>query len=57
MKESNIKKHLIKLNNENKKLKNFSKNKYNSENKMKNSFVEILKNIKNELFLIKKSLK
>ncbi len=57
LKESNIKKHLIVLNNENKKLKNIENEKFSSEKEIKTYFIKILKNIKNELNLIRKTLK
>ena len=52
-----IKNNLIKLNKESKKLKYFWKINFKSEKEIKDSFVRILKNIKREVKLMKKSLK
>jgi len=57
LKESNIKKSLIKLNKESKKLKYFWHINFKSEKEIKNSFIRILNNIKRELNLMNTYLK
>lgn len=57
MKESKIREHLIKLNKESKKLKNFWNIQFKSENEIKDSFVRILNNIKRDVNLMKVTIK
>lgn len=57
LKESRVKEHLIKLNNESKKLKYFWNINFKSEKEIKDSFVRILNNIKREVSLMNSSLK
>lgn len=57
LKESKIKNYLIKLNNENKKLKYFWNINFKSEKEIKDSFMRILNNIKIDVNLMKNSLK
>ncbi len=57
LRESNIKKNLIKLNNESKKLRYFSYYSFSSEQEIKKAFVKILQNIKNEVNVMKSTLK
>jgi len=57
LKESRMRKHLIRLNKESKKLKSFWNINFKSEKEIKDSFVRILNNIKREVNKMKESLK
>lgn len=57
LKESNIKLHLINLNQESIKLKNFWQINFRSQKEMRDAFASILANIKTEVNLMKKELK
>lgn len=55
--EAKIKNSLVKLNFMSKKLKNFSKIKFNSQEEIKTSFIRILKSIKSEILILRNALK
>ena len=57
LKESNIKLHLINLNQESIKLKNFWQINFRSQKEMRDAFASILANIKTEVNIMKKELK